>query len=532
MTSQVASTTTLPRSVHDRAVAAPDEVALIDAATGRKVTFAEFDGQIHAWARRMAAHGVREGDLVTTLLGPTFDAYYIWLGLSGLAAVEVPLNPQLKGRMLANLINRSGSRLLITQSKYVENILSVADSLETLEYVVVLDEADGEDRVAGGLHLISGAEFAAREIPVDFRYAERHDTSCIIFTSGTTGAPKGVIIPWGWLATSINRLPKRIQGGSRYSFLSPAHMSGKTQLDGALSEGRTLVIRENFSVSAFWDDVVRYDCRVSQLFPAVIKYLLDQPPSSRDRETPLQYIWTAPVTKATREFMHRFGVAVSTGFGMTEIGGPIWGGDIDGSNLESCGRLNDSDPRGYELRLVDEHDREVDNGEVGELIVRTSAPWSLNAGYFRDPEATATAWRNGWFHTGDAMRQDPDGNYYFVDRFKDCIRRKGENISSFEVEAYALEVPGVAEAAAVGVPSEDGEQDVKIFLVAEPGTSLDLHEIGELLALSMPRFMVPRYLEQVGSLPRTPATGRVQKGTLRSQPHGDRTWDRLADATV
>jgi crotonobetaine/carnitine-CoA ligase len=225
--------------------------------------------------------------------------------------------------------------------------------------------------------------------------------------------------------------------------------------------------------------------------------------------------------------MHRFSVAVSTGFGMTEIGGPIWGGDIDGSNLESCGRLNDSDPRGYELRLVDEHDREVDNGEVGELIVRTSAPWSLNAGYFRDPEATATAWRNGWFHTGDAMRQDPDGNYYFVDRFKDCIRRKGENISSFEVEAYALEAPGVAEAAAVGVASEDGEQDVKIFLVAEPGTSLDLHELGELLALSMPRFMVPRFLEQVSDLPRTPATGRVQKGTLRSRSPGDHAWDRL-----
>jgi crotonobetaine/carnitine-CoA ligase len=230
--------------------------------------------------------------------------------------------------------------------------------------------------------------------------------------------------------------------------------------------------------------------------------------------------------------MHRFGVAVSTGFGMTEIGGPIWGGDIDASNLESCGRLNDSDPRGYQLRIVDEHDREVGRGDVGELIVRTTVPWSLNAGYFRDPEATASAWRNGWFHTGDAMRQDPDGNYYFVDRFKDCIRRKGENISSFEVEAYALEVPGVAEAAAVSVPSEDGEQEVKIFLVAEPGTSLDLHEIGGLLTASMPRFMVPRFLEQVGSLPRTPATGRIQKGSLRAQPPGPRAWDRLADATV
>jgi crotonobetaine/carnitine-CoA ligase len=290
------------------------------------------------------------------------------------------------------------------------------------------------------------------------------------------------------------------------------------------------VLRETFSVSAFWDDVTRYDCRVSQLFPAMVKYLLEQPPSDSDKDVPLQYIWTAPVTKDTLEFMRRFDIAVSTGFGMTEIGGPIWGTDIDGSNLESCGRVNDKDPRGYELRLVDEHDREVPTGEVGELIVRTAVPWSLNAGYYRNPEATAAAWRNGWFHTGDAMRQDSEGNYYFVDRFKDCIRRKGENISSFEVEGYALEVPGVAEAAAVGVPSPDGEQEVKIFLVAKAGEALDLAEIGELMAQSMPRFMVPRYLEQIDSLPRTPATGRIQKGILRSQQPGAGMWDRLAGA--
>lgn len=532
MESQIVSTTTLPRSLRDRAAAAPNEIALIEAVTGRKVTFAEFDGQVHTWAGRLAARGVTAGDLVMTLLGPTFDAYYVWLGLSGLGAVEVPLNPQLKGRMLTYLINHSGSRILITQSTYVENILSIADHLETLQYIVILDQDDEHEQVVGGLRLISGTEFAGHEAAIEFRYAERHDTSCIIYTSGTTGPPKGVIIPWGWLGTSINRVPKRIQGGSRYSFLSPAHMSGKSALDGALSEGRTLVLRETFSTSAFWGDVARYDCRVTQLFPAMIKYLLDQPPSSQDSDTPLKYFWTAPVTKDTKEFMHRFGVAVSTGFGMTEIGGPIWGLDIDGTNLESCGRLNDLDPRGYEIRLVDEQDRAVDVGEVGELIVRTLVPWSMNAGYFHDPAATARAWRNGWFHTGDALRQDLDGNFYFVDRLKDCIRRKGENISSFEVEQYALEAPGVAEAAAVGVPAEDGEQDVKVFLVANPGDSLNLSEVGDFLALTMPRFMVPRFLEQVSTLPRTPATGRVQKAQLRLRPPGDESWDRLVGAKV
>lgn len=530
MESKVVSTGTLPRLLRDRAALAPDQVALIDAPTGRSVTLKEFDRQVHMWARRMAAHGVAAGDRVMTLLGPTYDAYYAWLGLSGLGAVEVPLNPQLKGRMLTYLLNHSESRLLVTQLAFVENVLSIADSLDTLEQIVVLDMAAGEERTAGALRLISGPEFATREVDIEFLYAERHDASCIIYTSGTTGPPKGVIVPWGRLGTSLYRLPERIRdGGTRYSFLSPAHMSGKAQLDQAMSEGRALVLRETFSVRAFWEDVARYDCRVTQLFPSMIKYLLGQPPSARDRDTPLEYIWTAPATNDTHEFMQRFNVAVSTGFGMTEIGGPIAGVDIDGTSLKSCGRVKD-DPRGYEIRLVDEYDREVEVGDVGELIVRTSAPWSITAGYFRNPEATAAAWRNGWFHTGDALRQDSDGNYYFVDRFKDCIRRKGENISSFEVEEYVLEVPGVAEAAAVGVPAEDGEQEVKIFLVARPGESLNLAEVGDLLSRAMPRFMVPRYLEEVSSLPRTPTTGRVQKGSLRAQPPGARTWDRLAES--
>jgi crotonobetaine/carnitine-CoA ligase len=525
MEPKVVSTGTLPRLLRDLAAEAPGRVALIDAPTGHGVTLEEFHQYVRTWARRMAARDVKAGDRVMTLLGPTADAYYSWLGLSGLGAVEVALNPQLKGRMLTYLLNHSESRLLVTQLAFLENALSIADSLDTLEQIVVLDMAAGQERTEGTLRLISGPEFAANEVDIEFVYAERHDPSCIIYTSGTTGPPKGVIVPWGRLGTSLYRLPDRIRdGGTRYSFLSPAHMSGKAQLDQAMSEGRALVLRETFSVRAFWDDVTRYDCRVVQMFPSAIKYLLGQPPSAGDRDTPLDYVWTAPVTSDTREFMRRFNVVVSTGFGMTEIGGPIAGVDIDGTNLTSCGRVK-VDPRGYEIRLVDEHDREVEVGQVGELTVRTNEPWSVTSGYFRNPEATAAAWRNGWFHTGDALRQDADGNYYFVDRFKDCIRRKGENISSFEVEAYVLEVPGVAEAAAVGVPSQDGEQEVKVFLVPQPDEALDLAKVGDFLAQSMPRFMVPRYLEEVTSLPRTPATGRVQKGSLRAQPPGDRTWE-------
>jgi crotonobetaine/carnitine-CoA ligase len=178
------------------------------------------------------------------------------------------------------------------------------------------------------------------------------------------------------------------------------------------------------------------------------------------------------------------------------------------------------------VRIVDEHDIEVPAGVVGELIVRTRVPWTVNAGYLGMPEQTAEAWRNGWFHTGDAFRYDEDGNFYFVDRIKDSIRRRGENISSFEVEAYVNEHPAVLESAAIAVPSEHGEDEVKVCVVLKPDGILEPEELIEHLIPRMPRFMVPRYVELVDALPKTEATQRVQKVLLREEPLNDKTWDR------
>ena len=193
----------------------------------------------------------------------------------------------------------------------------------------------------------------------------------------------------------------------------------------------------------------------------------------------------------------------------------------------SCGRLR-SGWAGYEARIVDEHDEPVDAGEVGELTVRTQEPWVINRGYHGMPEVTATAWRNGWFHTGDAFRVDADGNYYFVDRIKDAIRRRGENISSFEVEALVSQHPDVVESAAVAVPSEYLEDDVKICVVLREGSTVTHEELISFLVPKMPKFMVPRYVEFLEALPKTEATLRTQKIKLREDPLNERTWDREA----
>ena len=209
----------------------------------------------------------------------------------------------------------------------------------------------------------------------------------------------------------------------------------------------------------------------------------------------------------------------------TEIGGPIVDMNVTGADWHTCGKVVDN-ASGIEVELVDEHDRPVPRGQAGEIVVRTRAPWALTAGYFGLPEVTAAAWRNGWFHTGDAARIGDDGNYVFVDRLKDYVRHKGENISSFELESYIQENPAVKEVAVIGVPSDLGEEDIKAVILLEPERSLTPLDLIVDLETRVPKFMIPRYVEVVADFPRTAATGRIQKAELKKQPMTSATWDR------
>jgi crotonobetaine/carnitine-CoA ligase len=184
-----------------------------------------------------------------------------------------------------------------------------------------------------------------------------------------------------------------------------------------------------------------------------------------------------------------------------------------------------------EARIVDEHDMEVTVGTTGELMVRTSVPWTISPGYFGMPDTAISCWRNGWFHTGDAFRCDEDGYYYFVDRFKDTIRRRGENISSFEVETEVNSHPDVLESAAIPVPSEWGEDEIKVLIVLKPNSSLTEETLVNFLVDRAPRFMIPRYVEIVEDLPKTEVTQRIRKFELRENALNDRTWDREKNST-
>jgi crotonobetaine/carnitine-CoA ligase len=323
------------------------------------------------------------------------------------------------------------------------------------------------------------------------------------------------------VATAIDAFDDCRHGDRLFAPFEPSHLAGKIPVQLMAYWTGTHVFREGFKTTEFWRDVRANDCNRVWLFHAMANFVWRQPESADDASNPIESITGGPLLHEYLEFEQRFAVKMRTNFGMTEIGWPIATAD-DVRNHLSCGR-----PRpGYVLRIVDEHDLEVVAGEVGELLVRADAPWTMNVGYFGNPERTVEAWRNGWFHTGDAFRVDADGNWYFVDRMKDAIRRRSENISSFEVESMVGEHDAVLECAAIGVPSDDGEEEIKVCVVVKPDRSLDPPELIEFMRPRAPSFMLPRYIEVVDALPKTP-TGKVRKMELKANWKRQATWDRL-----
>jgi crotonobetaine/carnitine-CoA ligase len=515
----------LTQRIQDLAARVPDETALVDVG-GRRRTYRELHEQVTRWAGGYAKLGVTAGDTVFTMMPNSFECFDAWLGVAWLRAIEVPANTMYRGSMLAYTLNNSEAKIAVIAQRYVERLEEVADELVHLKRVIIPDANGPRPHVP--FDVMTGEEFLVDVDTFDLGDGpNRYDIAAIIYTSGTTGPSKGVLVPWAELYqwVSLNPDGSLEPGRGYYSTFPACHVAGKSLLYYAADRQAYLVIRETFSVTEFWNDIRIHDCQAGGVLGPVAAMLMLAPPTPDDAKTPLENVFMGPLIPGVEEFKTRFGVRVGTGFGMTEIGVPLM---TDGFNLvngQSCGRIRTGAP-GYEVRIVDEHDDPVPVGTTGEFIVRAAEPWVMSAGYWKMPEKTAEAWRNGWFHTGDAFREDGDGNFYFVDRVKDAIRRRGENISSFEVEAGVNSHPAVQESAAIGVPSELGEEDVKAFVVVRPNESLDPRDLIEFLVPRMPRFMIPRYVEIVEALPKTDSTLRVRKATLRENALNEQTWDR------
>lgn len=514
----------LPQLVQLRAREDPDRV-LIRQVDGGELTYGQLHESSLRWAASYRHSGVLPGDLVLTMLPLNLDFYCSAIGLAWILGVEVPVNVEYRGQLLLHAIRSARPKVIVVQSEFVDRFEEIAADLDFHPLMVIVGSSDLNAHTS--YPTVAAEEFVRSAATLgDISGPQPWDVASVMYTSGTTGPSKGVIMPWGQLYEIATRGVRMSEFDENDCYYLPSvtyHMAAKgVAYTMALVNGE-LVIRDRFSVSRFWADVATYRCTCASMLGASAQLLNAADATPADASTSLRHVLMVPLLADIEGFMERFQLYVTTGYGQTEIGPIIFAntGEVSNANHRSCGRLGP----GYEARLVDEHDYEVPPGQLGELIVRSDHPWKLNLGYVGLPEESLKAWRNGWFHTGDIFRVDADGNYYFVDRLKDAIRRRGENISSFEVEAIINRHPDVVESAAVAVPSDLGEDDVKVVVVRRSGSNLSEPALIEFLVPIMPRFMIPRYIEFVDTLPKTP-TDRVQKALLRAAGITPQTWDR------
>ncbi|MEY4640436.1 MAG: hypothetical protein RLZZ227_430 [Pseudomonadota bacterium] len=496
---------------------APDLI-LLRFDTGESFTAAALVDAVKDYAAGLQALGVVQDDYVLSWQSTSPRAVLTWLALNWLGAIYVPINTAYRGRLLQHVIRSSGARLMIADAGLLERLVDITAA--QLRDVVAIGRGP---RDLPGLRvldssLLDGDADALREAP---RRLQDWDTQCVIFTSGTTGPSKGVLCSYRHTYTAAREFRHVGPGDTNLVALPLFHIGGILGVNFALIHGGTAAFVERFRTETFWDTVHRLGVTSVGLLGTMVQFLMQQPPRPREREHPLKNAVIAPFTADALAFGKRFGIDVHTEFNMTELSVPLWAGPNPAA-AGTCGKPRD----GVELRLVDAFDNEVPCASVGELVLRCAEPWTMSHGYLNDPEATARAWRNGWFHTGDLFRCDAEGNWFFVDRVKDMIRRRGENISSFEVEAELLAFPGVKAAAAVPVPGDGGEDEVLAVLAPQPGATLDPAALFAFLAPRMATFMIPRYVRIITELPLTP-TQKIEKHVLRTQGITADTWDRV-----
>lgn len=487
-------------------------------------------GQAHDHARHaaagLAALGVGPNDVVLVLLPNGPDFLKAWFGANVLGAAVAAPNTALRGGVLEHLVGLSDAAVGVVDARYLERFEGI--STARLRTLVVSGEI-GSSR-PDGIDIVPLAECfdAADPDTAPDVAVEPWQAEFILFTSGTTGPSKGAVVTYVQMYDMIlASTAGRLSGNDIYLASTPLfHVGGSRVVSCMLLLGGTVVLLEHFKTDTFWETVRRHNATACVLIGASARFLEDQPPRPDDADNTLRLVSMSPLVREPGAFAGRFGVDLITSYGMSELSLPILS-DLNPADPDSCGRLRP----GYEARIVDENDREVPAGHVGELILRAGRPWTISPSYWRMPEATAAAWRNGWFHTGDRFRRNADGDYYFVDRQKDAIRRRGENISSFEVEAEVQTHPDVEDVAAIGVASPFGEQDIMIVVVPRPGCAPAPERLLDYLRGRMAHYMVPRYIRYVDALPRTPSA-RVQKHILRDAGVTADSWDREAAGIV
>ena len=512
---------TLPEILRLQAARYGDK--LLIASPTRSITYAEAPDIAARSAGRLAAAGVSAGDRIIAFLSNGMDLIELWFGAAWLGAVLAPINTAFRDEQLRHALAVADPVLVVTERELLEHLCNPAIQLSADTRVWVTDITGVADLKIN----LPVSPLPPIGEPLTAHAAQPGDPIAILYTSGTSGPSKGVICPhaqffwWGLLTGEALDVSSE---DVLFTTLPFFHTNALNTIWQALLSGATYTFSKRFSASQFWAQAKQAGATVTYLLGAMVHILLKGPPGPADRDHRIR-VGLSPATapELVQQFHERFGIRLVEGYGSTETN-MVMSNVVGDYSPGTMGRVVE----GFEVRVVDEQDCELPAGTPGELIIRHSEPFSVANGYFGNPKATASAWRNLWFHTGDRVVCDERGVYHFLDRIKDAIRRRGENISSWEVEQALLTHSDVKNAIVVGVPADVGEEDVMAFIIPRDGTRPDPMAVIRFLEDRLAYFAIPRYLEFVDEVPET-GNGKVKKYMLKERGVGPATWDR--DAT-
>ena len=515
----------LAKIIEDKAKLKPHHVVFefVD----KKITFEQLNACSNQAANGFQSLRVKHSDNVALMLPNCSEFLYSWLGLNKIGAVNVPINIAQRGQTLVHQLNHADCVGIVIAQSYLEFLENIADQLTKLRFVIIVGN-DGESSnisMAPTVENLHFDELMAHPSSPPQANINFNELASILYTSGTTGPSKGVMMShhyWYDACATAVKLGRYTEDDIFYDALPFFHCASIALSIGPaiLAEAKAIIV-ERFSVSRMFDDCRKHNCTIANYVGSIIPLLMKQDPRDDDGDNPLRMMMgaAAPVT-IWNAFEQRFNTQLLELYGLTECIFSLFN-PYENRRPGSCGKAIS----GYRVKIVDSNDQELPPGTIGEIITRPERPFVGTSGYYKMPEATLELTQNLWYHTGDLGYMDEDGYFYFSDRKKQAIRRRGENISSFEVEAALNGHDAVLESCVVGVPSELGEEEVKAVIVTKPGYSVSAEELIDWCKSRVAYFAIPRYIAFRDSLPKTPSE-RVEKYKIKNEGISEDCWDR------
>ncbi len=500
----------------------------------KPISFYKMNQLANKVANGLSKLGIKKSEKVAVYMPNSDDYVVTWFGILKMGGVMVPINTEYKMDFLQYIIDSSDAKVLFIAEEYLDRIPPIEKQIPKIEHIIVWTRHGGENFEKYGVKhpsLISFREFIesskANEPKVEVTFT---DYARLMYTSGTTGRSKGVMRPSAADYSSARNYAEIMDVGPDdvcFTCLPLFHSNAMVMtVYPALIMGAKAVVEEKYSARNFWKWMVDHEVTRFNIVGTISYFMWNTPPVPEEKQHKVELVLGSPAPHdIIEEFMERFNIKFMEGYGLTETGQCTWMRPGEPFRVGSCGK----EAPGYEIIIADPNtDEELERGQVGQILVRPRIPNIMLHYYHKMPEKTVEDFKNFWFHTGDAGWMDKDGYIYFVDRVKDYIRRRGENISSFEVEKIVNSHPDVQESAAIGVKAEDGryaEDEVMICVIPKKGKSLKPQDLIEFLKPRMPKFMLPRFIRFMKSFPKT-GTQRTQKNKLRNEGITYDTWDR------